>query len=190
VSIQFNFNNGGIMTDFGKLYTRTPRRVYARQWLPYSNLPYTESVFIDVPAPQTQAPFEPSDILKNQDVTNYFQSIPKQIKVCVSGIVTLGNGDRIAVEPLDYVLYSETSQVPIAVITEKDFLASYTDQFELCPICLAKSQAMRSGGSVPTFQDLIKALEEGKAITLQDGTKITTFLDLQNWAGKNGLVLG
>jgi hypothetical protein len=177
------------MSDFGKLYTRVPKRVYARQWTPYSILPYVENVFIDVPQPLAPATFQPEDIVKN-DVTNYFQTVPKNIKVCINGIVTLGNGEKLQVEPLNYVLYSEVSQVPISVVTADIFDEAYTTKFELCAVCLAKSQAIRGGGILPTFEDLIKVLEAGKALTFEDGTVIKTFQDLQSWANKNGIALG
>jgi len=179
------------MPDFGKLYTRVPKRVYAKQWTPYSQLPYVENVFLDVPEPiAPPTAFGPEDIVKNQDVSNYFQAVPKTIRVCISGIVTLGNGEKATVEPLNYVLYSEVSQVPIAVISADVFNESYTTRFELCPVCLAKSQAIRGGGTIPTFEDLIKVLEAGKSLTFEDGTVIKTFADLQEWATKQGVQLG
>lgn len=178
------------MSDFGVLYTRTPKRSYARQWTPYLNLPYVENTFIDVPQQQVQKPFDPNEIVENGDVTNYFAAAPKIIKICVSGVVTLGNGEKVIVEPLNWVLYSETSQVPIDVVTETVFNNSYTDKFELCPACLAKSQALRAGGKIPTFDDLIKTLENGNCLTLQDGVVIRTFEDLQNWASKSGVKIG
>jgi hypothetical protein len=178
------------MTDFGKLYTRVPKRVYARQWTPYSVLPYVENVFIDVPQPIAPSTFQPEDVLKSQDVTNYFQTVPKNIKVCINGIVTLGNGEKLQVDPLNYVLYSEVSQVPLSVITAEIFDEAYTTRFELCAICLAKSQAIRGGGVLPTFEDLIKVLEAGKTLTFEDGTVIKTFQDLQLWATNNGVPLG
>jgi len=100
------------------------------------------------------------------------------------------NGEKTRVEPLDYVLYSEVSQAPVAVISADVFNESYTTKFELCPVCLAKSQAIRGGGTIPTFDDLIRVLEAGKSITFEDGTVIKTFGDLQEWATKQGVQIG
>lgn len=176
--------------NYGSIYTRIPKRVYARQWTPYSVLPYVENQFIDVPQPVQNQEFSPEDIIKSQDVTSYLQNVPKNIKVCINGVVQMPDGSKMIVDPLNFVLYSEVSQIPIAVVTEEAFNETYTTKFELCPVCLAKSQALRGGGTIPTFEDLIKVLEAGKSLTFEDGTIIKTFADLQGWAAKNGLPLG
>lgn len=183
-------NSEAIMSDFGKVYSRVPKRVFAKQWTPYSILPFVENVFIDMPQQQPQKPFDPSDVLaSNENVQNYFAAAPKIVKVCVSGSVMLA-GEKYIVEPLNWVLYSEVSQVPIDVITNEVFMASYTDKFELCPLCLAKSQAIRMTGKLPTFDDLVKSLEKGNMITLEDGSVIRSFADLSAWAERSGVKLG
>ena len=176
------------MTDFGKIYTRIPKRVYAKQWTPYSVLPYVENTFIDVPEPAINAPIKPEEII-SQDVSAYFAAANKTMRVCVSGLVAIGN-DKVIVKPLDYVCYSEISQTPVAVIGEKAFLEGYTDGFELCASCLAKSQVIRGGGTIPTLEDLVKSLESGRSVTLSDGTLIKSFEELQTWAALQGIKLG
>ena len=178
-----------IMTDFGSIFTKIPRRVYAKQWTPYCSLPYVENIFIDVPEPAAPPVINPEDVL-NQDVSAYFATANKTMRVCITGAITIGSGDRVTVKPLDYVLYSEVSQTPIAVISEDMFVKEYTQGFELCPICLAKSQVIRGGGTIPTMDDLVKSLEAGKRVTLSDGSVISSFEDLKAWAALQGIKIG
>lgn len=177
------------MTDFGSVFTKIPRRVYAKQWTPYCSLPYVENTFIDVPEPAAPPVINPEDVL-NQDVSTYFSSAPKTMRVCITGSVTVASGERIVVRPLDYVLYSEVSQTPISVVPEKSFSDEYTNGFELCPICLAKSQVIRGGGTIPTMDDLVKSLEAGKRVTLSDGSVISSFEDMKTWAALQGIKIG
>lgn len=177
------------MTDFGSIYTKIPRRVYAKQWTPYCSLPYVENIFIDVPEPAASPVINPEDVL-NQDVSTYFTTANKTMRVCITGSVTLGSGSRVTVKPLDYVLYSEVSQTPIAVVPDTIFREEYTNGFELCAVCLAKSQVIRGGGTIPTFDDLVKSLESGKSVTLSDGSVISSFEDLKAWAALQGIKIG
>ena len=177
------------MTDFGSIFTKIPRRVYAKQWTPYCSLPYVENIFIDVPEPAAPPVINPEDVL-NQDVSAYFATANRTMRVCITGRVTLGSRDRVTVKPLDYVLYSEVSQTPIAVISEDMFVKEYTQGFELCAVCLAKSQVIRGGGTIPTFDDLVKSLESGKSVTLSDGSVISSFEDLKAWAALQGIKIG
>ncbi len=177
------------MNDFGKLYTRIPKRVFAKQWTPYSVLPYVTNVFMDMPEPQATTPLKAEDIL-GQDVNTYFQSANKTIKVCISATVVLASGDTKVVQPLDWVCYSEVSQTPVNVVTDAWFRDSYTDRFELCPTCLTKSQVIRGGGTIPTFEDIVRCLEQGKEVRLSDGTSVKSFDDLKIWAELQGVKIG
>jgi hypothetical protein len=177
------------MNDFGKLYTRIPKRVFARQWTPYSDLPFVTNIFMDIAEPQLNSPLKAEDLL-TQNVDSYFQSANKTVKVCINATVTLASGDIKTVLPLDWVCYSEISNTPVNVVTDVWFKESYTDRFELCPACLSKSHIIRGGGTIPTFEDIVRCLETGKEVRLSDGTVVKSFEDLKVFAELQGVKIG
>lgn len=177
------------MNDFGKLFTRIPKRVYAKQWTPFSSIPAVVDVLIDIPQPPPQQSFDPKDILRGSEVENYMQNASKMIKVCTHGRATLSNGQQVQVNPRDFVLYNEKTFEPIGVVPEQDFLDMYTDKFELCQSCLSKSEFLRMGGRIPSIQELINMIENGTEIPLDGGKSIKTVNELIDFANKNGINL-
>jgi hypothetical protein len=175
------------MAEYGTIFTRIPKRVYSKQWTPFSNLPNVVDVLIDIPQPPPQQSFDPKDILRGSEVENYFSQGSKMIRVCTHGRCTLGNGQTVQVNPRDFVLYNEKSFEPIGVIPESDFMEMYTDKFELCPTCLAKSEFLRMGGRIPHIDELIKMIENGTEIPLDNGKSIKTVPELIEFANLNGI---
>lgn len=174
------------MDQYGILYTRIPKRVYAKQWTPFSNTPNVIDVLIDIPEPPPSQTFDPKDILRGSEVENYFSQGSKMIKVCTSGRCTLLNNQVVAVQPRDFVLYNEKRE-PIGVVPEADFIEMYTDKFELCANCLAKSEFLRLGGRIPNIEELVKMIESGTEIPLDNGKSIKSVSDLIEFATANGI---
>ncbi len=162
------------MTDFGKSYSRIPSQVYARQWTPYSTLPFVDNSFVEIPEPQEQKQFSARDIL-DSGVDSYLKP-HKLIKACLYAFVTLSSGERKLVKPLDYVLYS-IAQIPIAVMSDDKFKAEYTDGFSLCQTCSAKAQ----------ISAIVASIEAGNSVTLDDGTVLKTVEDLEAFKQKIGI---
>lgn len=176
------------MDQYGNFYTRIPKRVYAKQWTPFSNVPSVIDVLIDIPQPPPQQSFDPKDILRGSEVESYFSQGSKMIKVCTNGKCTLANGQAVNVNPRDFILYNEKKE-PIGVVPEIDFAEMYTDKFELCPTCLSKSEFLRMGGRIPNIEELIKMIENGTEIPLDNGKSIKSVSELIEFANSNGINL-
>jgi hypothetical protein len=65
----------------------------------------------------------------------------------------------------------------------------YTDKFELCSNCLAKSEFLRLGGRIPNIEELVKMIESGTEIPLDNGKSIKSVADLIEFATANGINL-
>jgi hypothetical protein len=175
--------------EFGKLYTRIPRKVYALKWTPHSLLPGVEEISIEVPEqPPKVENFDPREILAGSQMHNYYTQPQKLIRVVIKGQVLI-NGALLNVMPTDFVLYCEKTKEPIGVLNEKDFLELYTDKFELCGMCSSKAEFIKNGGRLPTIDDFVKLLQEGKEIKLENGVILKSIADLRDFAAKHGINL-
>ena len=114
------------------IYTQVPFTVIAEQWFPYKELPGVQPIYGIIPnstdrrrVPQLSASGEPVD---------------NSLKVVYSGQVALPSGDKIQVNPKDYVLYSVVTGQPVKVLSEKIFGLNYLseDKLQLCGECLKK----------------------------------------------------
>ena len=114
------------------IYTQVPFTVIAEQWFPYKELPGVTPIYGVIPSsterrkiPQLSANGEPID---------------NSLKVVYSGQVALPSGDKIQVNPKDYVLYSVVTGQPVKVLSEKIFGLNYLseDKLQLCGECLKK----------------------------------------------------
>lgn len=175
------------MDDFGKIYTRIVKRVCAKQWTPFSKTPAVTDVLIEIASPPPQQSFDPQDILRGSEVENYITQGAKMIKVCTNGTCKLANGQTVTVNPRDYILYNDKTKEPIGVVPEFDFNEMYSDKFELCDSCLSKSEFLRLGGRIPSIEELIKMIEAGTEIPLENGKTIKTVSELIEFASANGI---
>jgi hypothetical protein len=177
--------------DFGKLVTRIPKRVFARQWLPYSRLPYVDDIIVDVTSSQFQPDFQ-QDMTKNpsQRSDEMFKSPYRNMKACVAGVIKYQDGSTERIVPREYVLYHEAAKMPIGKISEEDYQSQYSDQVELCASCQAKMFVQSKVVRAPqNLSDIVDYLAKGKEIKLEDGTIISNKLDLEDWARKKGISL-
>ena len=173
--------------EFGKLVTRIPKRVYARQWFPYSRLPYVDDAIVDVTSSQLQSDFTPELTAKNDEM---FKSPYRAMKACIHGVIKYGDGSNEKIQPREYVLYHESAKMPIGKISEDDYKSQYSDTIELCQTCQSKVYMQSKNIKAPqSLAEVMAHLAKGKEIKLDDGTLIKGKEDLEEWARKKGLSL-
>jgi len=173
--------------DFGKIVTRIPKRVFARQWYPYSRLPYVDDIIVDVTSSQLQTDFNPEVSSKADEM---FKSPYRSLKACIHGLIKYGDGSTEKVHPREYVLYHETAKMPIGKISEDDFKTQYSDNIELCNACQAKVFVQTKAVKAPqSLAEVMALLAQGKEIRLDDGTIIKSKEDLEDWARRKGIAL-
>jgi hypothetical protein len=177
--------------DFGKLVTRIPKRVYARQWLPYSRLPYVDDILIDVTSSQFNPDFQQEvQNSPNPRSDEMFKSPYRAMKACLAGIIKYQDGSTEKIMPREFVLYHEAAKMPIGKISEDDYISQYSDTVELCASCQAKIFVQNKIVRAPqNLADIVDYLAKGKEIKLEDGTLISSKLDLEDWARKKGISL-
>jgi hypothetical protein len=143
------------------IYTQVPFTVIAEQWFPYKDLPGVQPIYGIIPnstdrrrVPQLSASGEPVD---------------NSLKVVYSGQVTLPSGDKIPVNPKDYVLYSVVTGQPVKVLSEKIFGMNYMceDKLQLCGDCMKNVAAITGLDqlAIKQFEAIRAALLRGEPQT-------------------------
>ncbi len=133
--------------SYGKLIMRLPRRVLAKIYLPYSNLPHVRDVLTEM-AP----PLNSENPLANLDLTKMNGDIFKGVQVCTHGEIDYGGGRVEKILPREYVLYHETRKVPVGKISEDEYLTEFCEPDSFCNECEGKLQE--------TFQQHLAAMAE------------------------------
>ena len=143
------------------IYTQVPFTVIAEQWFPYKDLPGVTPIYGIIPnsterrrVPQLSTSGEPVD---------------NSLRVVYSGQVSLPSGDKVNVNPKDYVLYSIVTGQPVKVLSEKIFVTNYMgeDKLQLCGECLKKVAAITGLDQLATkqFEAIRAALLRGEPQT-------------------------
>ena len=133
--------------SYGKLIMRLPRRVLAKIYLPYSNLPHVRDVMTEMSPPLNSA-----NPLENLDITRMNGDIFKGVSVCTHGEIDYGNGRLEKIFPREYVLYHESRKVPVGKISEDEYLTEFCEPDSFCSECEGKLQE--------TFQQHLQAMAE------------------------------
>jgi hypothetical protein len=153
--------------SYGKLIMRLPRRVQAKIYLPYSNLPHVRDIIQEM-----SPPLNSGNPLENYDITKMGGDLFKGVAVCTHGEIDFGNGRVEKIMPREYILYHETRKVPVGKISEDEYLTEFCEPDNFCAECEAKLQE--------TFQQHLQAMAEKAtqessikaAMRVQDESKI------------------
>lgn len=183
-------------TPFGKIYNRIPKQIIAVQYFPYAPVPNVKHVVIKMPDfPSGVWDANQNDVL-GPDMSQLYASGTagvKTIDVCTHGEVLLGGTQKAIVKPTDYVIYNQSSLIPIGVIPEKDFGDLYTDKFELCETCLANAQGLKStpvqSGKQPSLPEIAELIRTGIGWDTGTGVILKSESDLINYMKNNGINL-
>lgn len=133
--------------SYGKLIMRLPRRVQAKIYLPYSNLPHVRDIMQEM-----SPPLNSENPLQNLDITKMGGDFFKGVAVCTHGEIDYGNGRVEKIMPREYVLYHESRKVPVGKISEDEYLTEFCEPDSFCAECEAKLQE--------TFRQHLQAMAE------------------------------